>query len=185
MQNTTHADDGCSMSRNIEIKARIVDRDAFEARVQRLAGAPAAVIEQDDCFFACTTGRLKLRDFGDGHGELIAYERPDQPGPTTSSYARTETRDPDGLREALTRSLGAVGRVRKSRTLYLTGRTRIHLDRVDGLGDYMELEVVLSEGEARASGEQEAEQLMAELAIASDTLCHGAYVDLLAAAGRR
>lgn len=170
------------MARNIEIKAKIADRQLFEARVQRLAGAPVALIEQDDCFFACASGRLKLRDFGNGRGELIAYERPDQPGPAASSYARTETQDPQGLREALTRSLGTTGRVRKSRTLYVLGRTRIHMDCVEGLGDYVELEVVLSEIDAASAGEQEAEHLMAVLAIGPDALCQGAYVDLLAGA---
>lgn len=169
------------MARNIEIKAKIGDRAAFAARGQEVAGEPVAIIEQDDCFFVCGNGRLKLRDFGDGYGELIAYERPDCPGPSASSYTRTETADPAGLRDALARSLGVLGRVRKSRTLYLTGRTRIHLDRVEGLGDYMELEVVLAEHEPSTVGEQEAERLMAALGVGAADRCHGAYLDLLQA----
>lgn len=169
------------MARNIEIKATIGDRAAFVARAQHVAGEPVAVIEQDDCFFVCANGRLKLRDFGDGRGELIAYERSDRPGPTASSYTRTETPDPSGLRQALAQSLGVAGRVRKSRRLYLAGRTRIHIDRVEGLGDYLELEVVLAKHEPLAAGEQEAERLMTALGVDAADLCHGAYLDLLQA----
>jgi len=167
------------MARNIEIKARVADRAALAERVKAIAGEPTAVITQDDCFFTCASGRLKLRDFGDGTGELIAYHRPDCTGPSTSSYVRTATRDPAGLRDALTRSLGVVARVHKSRTLYWLGRTRIHLDRVQALGDYMELEVVLGDGETVAVGQAEAERLMDRLDVASADLCKSAYVDLL------
>jgi len=173
------------MPANIEIKAQVHDRPALEARVQTLAGDAVAVIEQDDCFFECAQGRLKLRDFGNGQGELIAYERPDQPGPATSSYTRTATADPAGLRDVLLRSLVTAGRVVKSRTLYIVGRTRIHIDQVDGLGAYMELEVVLEPGEAPAAGLAEAQQLVAALEIHAADLCDGAYVDLLATSGPR
>ena len=70
--------------------------------------------------------------------------------------------------------------MRKQRTLYLAGRTRIHVDRVEGLGDFVELEVVLGEGEAVDAGLREAHDLMARLGIAAPALVEGAYVDLLA-----
>jgi len=57
------------------------------------------------------------------------------------------TAAPDALREALTLAYGVIGRVRKVRTLFMAGRTRIHLDRVEGLGEFLELEVVLAEHE--------------------------------------
>jgi hypothetical protein len=44
---------------------------------------------------------LKLRMFANGHGELIAYERPDSTGPKTSNYFITPTQDPEGLRDSL------------------------------------------------------------------------------------
>lgn len=170
------------MARNIEIKARVPNRARLVERVQALAGDAVAIIDQDDCFFVCSSGRLKLRDLGDGNGELIAYERPDQVGPRASTYVRTETRDPAGLRDALSASLGVIGRVRKSRTLYIAGRTRIHLDRVEGLGDFMELEVVLAAGEHLEQGVAEAHQLMTALGVDEVDLCRDAYIDTLAAA---
>ena len=69
--------------------------------------------------------------------------------------------------------------MRKHRTLYLVGRTRIHLDRVESLGHFLELEVVLAEGESPDAGVKEARALMTALGLADDQLIDGAYVDLL------
>jgi predicted adenylyl cyclase CyaB len=170
------------MPRNIEIKARLPHGiDTVLPRALALASGPPQAIAQDDTFFPCAHGRLKLRDFGDGRGELIQYERADDSGPKTSTYVRATTDAPDSLREALTRALGQIGRVRKQRTLLLVGRARIHLDRVEGLGDFIELEVVLADGEPEATGQAEAEQLMQALGISPEHLLRGAYLDLLAA----
>ena len=64
--------------------------------------------------------------------------------------------------------------------MYLVGRTRVHLDRVEGLGHFLELEVVRREGEPSEPGVAEADRLMARLGISADQLIAGAYVDLLA-----
>jgi len=170
------------MPRNIEIKARVHDADALARRAAELADCGPQLIEQDDTFFACARGRLKLRDFGDGRGELIFYRRADREGPAESDYRITPTGDPPGLRAVLAEALGVTGRVRKRRTLFLAGRTRIHLDRVEGLGDFMELEVVLAETESIEAGETEARQLMQRLGVAGSDRVGVAYVDLLSAA---
>ena len=67
----------------------------------------------------------------------------------------------------------------KHRTLYLIGKTRVHLDRVEGLGDFMELEVVLADNESTESGVKVANELLRKLGIPPDHLIEGAYVDLL------
>jgi adenylate cyclase class IV len=179
------------MPRNVEIKARLGEPGtvtglaAVRRRAEELAGAPAAVLQQDDTFFAAPHGRLKLRVFapqgGDG-AELIHYTRGDDTAARTSEYVRVPVPDPDALREALTRAIGQHGRVRKTRWLVLQGRTRIHLDAVEGLGDFMELEVVLAPEEDPESGRAEAEALMARLGLADAPRVAGAYRDLLAAA---
>lgn len=168
------------MARNIEIKARVADMEKMAERASRVAEEGPWTIEQDDTFFGCQSGRLKLRDFGNGNGELIFYRRPDQAGPGQSEYRITPTEDPGGLRAVLAEALGVAGRVRKQRILYLSGRTRIHLDRVEGLGDFLELEVVLADGESSGVGEAEARFLMECLRIADEDLVDVAYVDLMA-----
>jgi predicted adenylyl cyclase CyaB len=172
-----------SEARNVEIKARIESVDALAPRVAALADRGPIEIEQDDTFFACERGRLKLRAFSASEGELIFYRRADQAGPKESRFVISSTASPDSLREALTRAYGTVGHVRKHRTLYLVGRTRVHLDRVESLGHFLELEVVLAEGESPDAGVKEARALMAALGLADGQLVAGAYVDLLAPCG--
>ena len=167
------------MAHNVEIKARVKNPEQFLARASALADQPRELIFQKDTFFGVPHGRLKLRDFGDGHGELIRYHRPDRQGPKISDYAISETHDPEGLATVLGGSLSIIGTVTKQRTLLMCGRTRIHLDEVENLGWFMELEVVLAQGELPEKGETEAHRLMASLDISQEDLVEGAYLDLL------
>lgn len=166
------------MPRNVEIKARIESVESLAPLAAAIATEGPSEIVQDDTFFDCDNGRLKLRTFSERSGELIFYRRQDQQGPKESFYLRFPTADPQSLSELLTIAYGRSGRVKKHRTLYLAGRTRIHLDRVDGLGDYLELEVVLADGESSADGHREAQDLMAKLGIRPDQLIDGSYADL-------
>ncbi|ATA51835.1 adenylate cyclase [Variovorax boronicumulans] len=171
------------MARNIEIKARIDSVDRIAAIAATLADQGPLEIAQDDTFFRCekSADRLKLRTFAPDRAELIFYRRADSTGPKESFYLITPTATPDALRESLTLAWGQAGRVRKQRRLFLVGRTRVHLDRVEGLGEFLELEVVLQEGEPAEAGVAEAHALMARLGVAESQLVQGAYVDLLRA----
>jgi adenylate cyclase class IV len=167
------------MPRNIEVKARITSVEAVLPRAQQLADGAPELIQQDDTFFTVPHGRLKLREFADGSAELIHYHRPDHGDTRASDYVRVPVPDAHALREALARSCGVAGRVRKQRWLLLAGATRIHLDRVDGLGDFMELEVVLADDQTDAHGTAVAEKLMHALGLAGAERLGGAYLDLL------
>jgi predicted adenylyl cyclase CyaB len=170
------------MARNVELKARIANVESVLASVAACADGPPELIAQDDTFFACSHGRLKLRAFPDGSGQFIAYERPDASGPKTSDYAIAPVTDPDTLRNTLARALGIGGRVVKRRQLLMIGPTRVHLDRVEGLGDFLELEVVLRDDQHADEGVAIAHALLARLGIDASQLISGAYVDLLRAA---
>lgn len=167
------------MGRNIELKARVTNPDAVEMRARALADQGPFELQQDDTFFACARGRLKLRQLGADEGQLIFYQRPDAAGPTLSEYVIAPTVTPAPLHAALAAALGTVGRVRKRRRLYIVGNTRIHLDDVAGLGSFLELEVVLAEGQSTAEGVATAHRLFEELGVPSSALVEGAYVDLL------
>ena len=153
------------MARNVEIKARITDLEALVTRVAMIADREPTEIIQDDTFFNCAQGRLKLRNFPDGKGELIFYERADESGPKESFYLISKTSEPDNLREILQRAYGTSGRVKKQRMLYFFGRTRIHVDLVENLGSFLELEVVLEEQENVEVGYAEAKSLLSELGV--------------------
>lgn len=168
------------MARNTEIKARITSVEALLPIAAALAaGGPPELITQDDTFFQAPQGRLKLREFADGSAQLIHYHRPDAQGPKVSDYVISPVPDAASMRQALGRACGLLGRVRKRRTLLLAGTTRIHLDRVEGLGDFLELEVVLRDDQTAADGERIAQGLMQQLGVQPTQLLSGAYLDLL------
>jgi predicted adenylyl cyclase CyaB len=167
------------MPSNIEIKARARNFDEIKARAEKLSNKPVEVIPQEDTFFNTPQGRLKLRILSGEQGQLIYYTRPDQEGPKRSDYHIFQTRDPENLKHVLALAYGIRGFVRKTRYLYLVGQTRVHLDDVEGLGQFMELEVVLHEGQNDAEGQVIAEDLLEHLGVARSDLLDGAYMDLL------
>jgi len=168
------------MPANVEIKVRLCDPAGVAARLERLAAGPPQTLDQRAVFYLGAAGRLTLRYFPDGTGELIQYDRPDRPGPKTSHFRLYRTAAAAELAGVLDAALPRAGEVCKRRRLYLVGRTRVHLDRVEGLGDFLELEVVLAPGESPDQGERETWALLADLGVAPADLVAGAYVDLLA-----
>ena len=68
--------------------------------------------------------------------------------------------------------------VRKQRTLYLIGETRVHLDQVEGLGDFIELEVPVPDEESSEGAEAVVTEMVEALSIGNGDLISGAYVDL-------
>ena len=140
---------------------------------------PVETIVQEDIFFNTPQGRLKLRVLSEDRGQLIYYTRPDQEGPKRSDYHIFHTADPTALKRVLELACEIRGVVRKTRYLYLVGQTRVHLDDVESLGQFMELEVVMQEGQSDAEGQAIAEGLMASLGIERSDLLEGAYMDLL------
>jgi predicted adenylyl cyclase CyaB len=171
------------MARNIEIKARIESVESVAPKAAALAKAGPIEIAQDDTFFRCEAGRLKLRVLSSDSAELIFYRRANQRGPQESFYLRSPSAAPDSLRECLSLAYGQIGRVRKQRTLFLVDRTRLHLDRVEGLGHFLELEVPLAEDEPAEFGIREAVKIMEKLGVEPAQLVEGAYLDLLAVKG--
>lgn len=167
------------MPANIEIKARLRDLADLRKRAEALSDTPVQVIPQEDTFFNTPRGRLKLRQLGPQRGQLVYYERNDAAGPKRSDYLIAEIPDTSALKAALTAALGVRGVVRKTRYLYMVGQTRLHLDEVEGLGQFMELEVVMRPGQDDAEGQAIAHDLMTKLGVAEADLLEGAYMDLL------
>ena len=167
------------MPANIEIKARVMDFEILKQAAAQLSETPCQVISQEDTFFNCPHGRLKIRELDTQRGQLIYYQRQDVSGPKHSEYKIHLTDDPDGLKLILAEAFGVRGVVTKTRYLYLVGQTRIHLDDVIGLGKFMELEVVLQPGQTDAEGQTIAEDLMHELGIREADLIEAAYMDMI------
>jgi len=167
--------------RNVEIKATVESLRPVRARLRALSGARCpAQRRQTDWYFRVPKGRLKLRQAGASReGELIAYLRPDRMAPRTSEFQRLPTSDAAGTRRLLERMLGLRACVRKWREVWLYKNARIHLDTVEGLGRFIEIEVVVTEGMAQAR--RLMKELTAALGIARENLIAGSYGDAVGA----
>jgi adenylate cyclase, class 2 len=165
---------------NVEIKARCGDLARARRAAESLATERLGVDHQVDTYFRTRAGRLKLRESSLSGGQLVPYLRADEPGPRRSDYRVVPLDDAPGLKRLLSRILGVHRVVRKEREIFLCGNVRIHLDRVEGLGHFVELEAVFDGSPAAEAEEQrKVERLMRELGIAEQDLVDVSYEGLL------
>lgn len=164
---------------NIEIKVRLGNRAMMLRRIRALGAHRAAVLRQTDTYFRTAHGRLKLRE-ETGCAYLIAYMRPDRAASRASKFLThtVPAGEVANLRAMLTATLGTAAVVRKVRTLYLYEHTRIHVDRVAGLGDFLELETVV-DGQSHAAARREHAAVVAALALDTCEPLAVSYSDLL------
>jgi homotetrameric cytidine deaminase len=168
--------------RNIEFKAHDPDPAATLARCQALGAQDHGEIEQVDTYFAAPAGRLKLRDEQPGDAHLIAYARTDAATARESRYRIAPVDDPAALREALGAALGVSVEVRKRRRLLLLEGVRIHLDHVEGIGDFVELEGVAGPDSDLSRERALVERLRVSLGVDDDAIVASGYADLVATA---
>ena len=185
--------------RNIEVKARAPQGlQPLRAGLQRLGAQPQWTRQQVDTFFVTPRGRLKLRESTEGGrlvgAELIPSLRPDEGALRQSRFVVLPVSRPDVLAEVLGEMLGRRLVVRKTRELWLLhgGTVRVHLDRVEALGEFVEVEAVVETEQGPADGSDDAEAfarvqrqrveaVLAELGLSPEDLLAAAYADLLAA----
>ena len=164
------------MATNLELKCRSTSCEELHARALRLGAVFQATLVQTDTYFHVPTGRLKLREIHGSHAELIQYDRPDVAGDRWSTYTRVTVGDPGGMTRALRDALGIRCIVRKVRALYQYRTARIHVDEVEGLGSFLEFEVVDTPA-------AEAEQIMAALrsafAVRDEDVIAGSYGEMV------
>ncbi|KAK3914604.1 Putative adenylate cyclase MJ0240 [Frankliniella fusca] len=165
------------MPRNVEIKAAIANFEAFLLKAKHLGDGAAKTFRQVDTFYEVPNGRLKLREQEGQDPQLVFYDRPDKDGPKLSDYECCYLPANTNLKSVLSRAIPVKGVLKKSRTLIMIGQTRVHIDRVEGLGDFMELEVQLSDNETVQDGDNIAKSLMEKLGVAEENLVRGAYMD--------
>jgi adenylate cyclase class IV len=149
-----------SPRRNLELKAIDPDPERSLKICEDLGAEPKGVLRQRDVYFNVPQGRLKLRQQNDAIDQLIAYQRSDRPGHRESSYRIVEVETGSELEAALASVLGVMAVVSKARRLFLWEGVRIHLDKVDSLGDFIEFEAVAA-GESSDLGRFEV--LLADL----------------------
>jgi predicted adenylyl cyclase CyaB len=168
--------------RNLELKVRVPDLARVRSACARVA-TRAAVIEQVDTYFHAAHGRLKLRESVSGSEEcaatLLAYDRPDRSGVRASDYHLVAVPDPAGVKSALSAALGVRGVVRKRREVHMYHNVRIHLDDVEGLGTFVELEAVVSPEADEELSLTRLDALCGLLGLSRGDGVAGSYADLL------
>jgi homotetrameric cytidine deaminase len=195
-------------ARNVELKARDPDPARTLERALAAGAEEQGVLRQRDTYFAVARGRLKLREEepegwpsrrggvreatapqtarspGSGGATLIAYERPDEGAERVSGYRLVPIAEPEPLRAALAAANGVAVVVDKRRQLLLWERTvRIHLEEVDGLGSFLEIEAVAAPGSDLSREHDQVARLRELLEIPDDALLAGSYADALTRGG--
>jgi adenylate cyclase class 2 len=168
--------------RNVELKARDRDPEATLAAALAHGAVDQGVLTQIDTYFAAREGRLKLREEG-GAGTLIAYARADEAMARISAYHLVAVPDPAALKSALDDALGTVVVVEKFRRLLLWQDVRIHLDAVEGLGTWLELEAVASADSDLAEEHRKVAELRAVLKIDDEDVVATGYAAMLLEVG--
>lgn len=166
--------------RNLELKARHADLDAARKAVQAIAEVrPGGVESQIDTYFQVPHGRLKLREINEESATLIYYERPDRAIARICSYHLVPVPDRNSMKAALVAALGMRGVVRKRREIYFWHNVRIHLDEVEGLGTFVELEAVLAPDDDEKLAQERLNQLCQVIRIEPAELLGQSNADLL------
>jgi predicted adenylyl cyclase CyaB len=164
---------------NIEIKARLESLSQARQVAVRIATEHVGVAQQTDTFFHTPTGRLKVRQADGRPAELIAYDRPDTREAKASSYFLVPVDDADGLLAGLASTLGIRCVVRKRREIFLFHNVRIHLDQVEALGEFLELESVLGPDVDETKARQRLDEVLAQFQIPLENQIDVAYADML------
>jgi predicted adenylyl cyclase CyaB len=164
--------------RNLEAKFRIVDVRQARALAESIGFALRATLVQRDTFFAVAQGKLKLREEAEG-AALIHYRRIREGALEVSDYEIVSVADPGPLHAMLTGALGVIAEIRKMRTLLIRRNVRLHLDRVDSLGSFGEIEAVVAGDETPENYRGEVDGILAALEITPADLISDSYFELI------
>lgn len=167
------------MSLNIEIKATSTDPDRLEKVLRETTRSEPVLLKQHDTFFKVLRGRLKMRCDEKGQSELIYYRRDEQKGPKLSRYFRKSLKDANKKKEELSKLFGIESEVNKTRKVFLVDNARVHLDNVEGVGEFVEIEVVLDSPRQKTRGKRLLQKLMDLLDISEKDLISDAYETLI------
>ena len=160
-----------------ELKARCGDLGLVRDRLRGRA-THEATVRQVDTYFSLQRGRLKLREVAGREAQLIYYERSDLAAVKPSHVYLAAAEDPPALRSLLAAALGIRARVAKTREIWRWEGVQVHLDLVEGLGSFVELEEPVDEPGAMPQALNHLGRLQADLGIRADQLVDRSYGDL-------
>ena len=168
---------------NYEFKARLRDEEGVRAALKKLRARHIGNDRQIDTYFRVPRGRLKVRE-GRIENALIFYHRSDAPRPRRAQIEMMLLPRRNSIRSLLAASLGVLTVVDKRREIYLVGNVKIHLDRVRGLGRFIEVEAVSRSGSLKKIRAQ-ARKFQKLLVIPSSDILARSYSDMVLKKSRR
>lgn len=165
----------------VEVKARCERHDALRDLLHAHGARFVGEDHQIDTYFDARYGRLKFRE-GTIERNLIAYDRAESAGLKTSQVRLYTPPPGSALKELLTQSLGVVSVVDKRRAIYFIDNVKFHLDQVEGLGRFVEIEAIDTDGSrSHAQLHAQCTHFVALFEIVPGDLVSGSYADLLRA----
>ncbi|MDE3057333.1 MAG: class IV adenylate cyclase, partial [Bacteroidota bacterium] len=159
---------------NLELKARLSSRTQAES-IARSFARKKEELKQTDTYFHVSRGRLKLRVINNTTAELIFYLRNEDIKRRWSTYEASPVKSPHQVKKMLGEALGVLIEVKKKRTLWLYKNARIHFDEVLGLGHFIELEVMVVNGNHQA--QRLYKELVSRFGINTDQMIAESYSD--------
>lgn len=166
---------------NFEIKAKCSDHKKIRDYLTRNGSVSKGTDHQIDTYFNVPDGRLKLRE-GLIENNLIFYKRNNKSGPKRSEVNLAVVEKDSGIRGVLEHALGVKIRVDKKREIYFIDNVKFHIDTVDSLGAFMEIEAIDSDGSIGPDSlRKQCEKYMQEMGINQQDLIKDSYSDMLLA----
>jgi len=164
---------------NVEIKARCNNPDLIRKYLTEHEAEFKGTDHQTDTYFNVAKGRLKLRE-GNIENNLIFYHRPDRPGAKESHFQLVKVVDSSGLKNVLSEALGVKTVVEKKREIYFIANVKFHIDEVQGLGNFAEIEASnLYQDMPKEELQKQCNFYLDELMIRQQELIADSYSDML------
>ncbi len=162
---------------NFEFKAHLKNEARLRATLVQLGARRVGTDHQVDTYFRVPRGRLKIRE-GNLENALIYYRRSNQTRPRRSDVEMVPLAKGNALRALLTEWLEPWSVVEKRRQIYFVSNVKIHLDRVKGLGEFVEVEAI-SHGQDPQKARRQAAKFRRLLGIAHSGIVGQSYADLV------
>jgi predicted adenylyl cyclase CyaB len=135
------------MRKNYELKVKLHNYDVAkwkaESYIHRFKDKQHFFEEQKDIYYYKVDGkRLKLRIINNEYGHLVYYDRKDSRNKRVSKYLLSDTKNPLELDKILRRFFKVQLIVKKTREIFIVKNLRIHLDRIQSCGIFLEFEII-------------------------------------------
>jgi len=166
---------------NIELKARCVNISNVRNILISLNAFFKGEDHQTDTYFNIQNGRLKIRE-GTIENCLVYYERPNYLKPMKCCYdiIKFEPNDKtlESIKKILISSLGIKVIIEKKREIYFIGNVKFHLDSVNNLGNFLEIEAIGSEFDNEESLSGQCNEYILQLGIKEEDMIGLSYSDM-------